>query len=149
MGPDQTAYWTHLRKCFLDYEKGYEERNRGGKEALKRCIEMGYLVREIEALKPSLIVAVGGEAKDFFSRYDKRLKGSLGELLFKRDEEGIFEDVRVCESTFTLIVVPHPSGLNRFWVNLYERYPNAQVVLNNIRERIKREILKFNPRWEE
>jgi hypothetical protein len=48
-----TAYWTHMRKCFMKGEKS---------QILTACSE-AYLRDEIRLVKPSLIIAIGGCAK--------------------------------------------------------------------------------------
>ena len=80
------------------------------------CSSKPYLKAEIEATKPLLAVAVGRSALSYFAREtgDSRLKKGLEEVFLKQ-AEGIYEDVRLGSATFSLAVVPHPSGRSRFW----------------------------------
>lgn len=80
-GKQATVYWTHVRKCFLkrSRSKVNKEDRRKGREALRVCSEK-YLLRELKALKPKLVIVVGNSAKKFFSGYDEKLKGKLIEV---------------------------------------------------------------------
>lgn len=101
------VYWTHIRKCFINGNA------KSGRRALKPCSN-AYLEDEIEALEPKLIVAVGKSSLDFLSKYDSRLKGKLNEV-FKQQTEDIFNGVKIGSVSLDIAIVPHPSGLNRFW----------------------------------
>ena len=134
IGEEANVYWTHARKCFLSNE---ENKKKEGKKALKLCRKY-YLGEEIKALKPNIIVGVGGEALKFFQQRDPRLKnGGLKRIVFHSKEEGIFKNVRFNDLCFTLVVLPHPSGLNRIWVNLPA---NAYDVLEEIRRTLNRSL---------
>jgi len=134
------VYWTHVRKCFLKTKQTKnltkDEKNfKGiGDRAAKICsLKAEYLRREIEALKPKLIVAVGGKAVEALFKYskDKRLHGKINELVFKKG--GIFSGVKIGEVTTDVIVVPHPSGKSKeTWVGLAKKHPKAYEVLENI-----------------
>jgi len=135
LNEEANVYWTHLRKCFL---KIGEEPNRRDYtedryQAMRKCSKM-YLMKEIKALKPKLIVAVGNKAKNFLSKYATELKKKLEEIVFK--EGGIFNNIKIEEITTNLIIVPHPSGRNRLWVDLPK---NAKDTL----EKISQEIVKY------
>jgi len=119
------TYWTHVRKCFIN---GNVE---SGRRALKPCSN-SYLEDEIEALKPKLIVAVGKSSLDFLSKYDSRLEGKLNEI-FKQQTEDIFNGVKIGSVNLDIAVVPHPSGLNRFW---NKPPPETLEILLSIRKRM-------------
>jgi len=127
------VYWTHVRKCFL--RNGRNKSNRE-KKALSLCRSL-YLKEEIQALKPKFIVAVGGEALKFFLKYDQRLSKKIEDVVFVK--KGIFKNVRIENLCFRLIVLPHPSGLNRIWVDLrptdYEVLHEIKKDLSNILSR--------------
>lgn len=123
------AYWTHLRKCFLK-TKERDDFSRDKNEALKIC-SAAYLKREIENLKPKLIVAVGNKAKNFFSGYDKRICGSLTQVLFEKG--GILNNIEIEEIIVDIVVTYHPSGRNPFWAKLPG---NAKDVMENISSKI-------------
>lgn len=53
--------------------------------------------------------------------------------MFKRG--GVFENVKICGATATVAVVPHPSCLNRVWVDL-RKYPKACETLEKMKTRI-------------
>ena len=108
-GASANVYWTHVRKCFINGNA------KGGRKALRPCSNT-YLESEIKALKPKLILSVGNEALKFLSRYDKRLKGKITDV-FKTQDKGIFKEVSIDDFRLDVAVVPHPSGLNRFWNN--------------------------------
>jgi len=113
---EATAYWTHLRKCFLKDERGNLFTKEREDKILKTC-GRAYLEDEIKAVQPEFILAVGEKVLEFLSRMsgDIRLQGSFEEV-FKRQKDGLFDKVRTCESTYTLAIVPHPSGRSRFWI---------------------------------
>lgn len=72
LGRGATAYWTHLRKCPLREApralgRTTDEDKRKGHKALRICAGK-FLLQELKALKPKLVVAVGEEAKNFFQR---------------------------------------------------------------------------------
>ncbi|MBC7130918.1 hypothetical protein H5T51_06855 [Candidatus Bathyarchaeota archaeon] len=104
------TYWTHTCKCYL---KGTSPQQR--KRAIEICSE-AYLRSEIEAVQPKLVVAVGNSALKYFARQtrDNRLRGELTNVFLKQ-ANGIFENVKLGSANFSLAVVPHPSGKNRFW----------------------------------
>lgn len=58
-GEASTAYWTHMRKCFVEGEK---------LSALNLCSK-SYLETEIRAIRPQLILSIGGRATNFFARF--------------------------------------------------------------------------------
>ncbi|TDA32220.1 MAG: hypothetical protein DSO03_03240 [Hadesarchaea archaeon] len=133
---DANVYWTHLRKCFLKEEargRTTGKERRRGQKALRICAEQ-FLLREIKALKPKLIVAVGDEAKRFFERYDKGLKGNLGKVAFSPKENP--RNINIDGLRVEYLTLPHPSGLNRLWVSLTSRYRCARTVLEDISRRI-------------
>jgi len=107
---DANVYWTHVCKCPLKNVKPSDR-----KRAMNFCSK-AYLKAEIEATKPLLAVAVGRSALSYFAKEtgDSRLKKGLEEVFLKQ-AEGIYEDVRLGSATFSLAVVPHPSGKSRFW----------------------------------
>jgi len=112
---ESTAYWTHLRKCFLRGRGGNSlTRGREGK-ILKIC--SSYLEDEIKAVQPEFILATGKEVTEFLGAFsnDGRLRGSFEEV-FKRQREGLFGNVKIGSVRSTVAVVPHPSGRSRFWI---------------------------------
>lgn len=121
------VYWTHIRKCFLTNKK--DKRN-DDKKALRLCRKY-YLEEEIQALKPKFIVAVGRKALQFFRRHDYRLSGNLENVVFRK--KGIFENVKLGDLCFRLVVLPHPSGRSRVWANLSSKDYN---ILEEIRENL-------------
>lgn len=136
-GVDANAYWTHVRKCFLKPKNAKNRKqNEGyGQQALKKCAyEAKYLLMEIEALKPKLIVAVGGEALKAVREYSgsKDLEGNLKELILKRG--GIFHSIKIGSLETTVIVLPHPSGRNPFWNSLPD---NAREIFEKIKSEIE------------
>ena len=129
---EANAYWTHTCKCYL---KGISLTER--KKAIKICSE-AYLKSEIEAVQPKLVVAVGKSALSYFARatQDKRLKGRLTRV-FLNQANGIYEGVRLGSATFSLAVVPHPSGKNRFWNELPQGTLQAfKRIIKDIKEKI-------------
>ncbi len=136
-GNNTNTYWTHVRKCFLRTKNGGDLRKHKG-EALKICAYGAkYLKREIEALKPKLIVAVGKEAVKALLEYsgDKRLQGNLKELIFVKG--GIFNDVKISGVTTNITVAPHPSGRSRLWIGLTA---NANKTLEKISSEITKHL---------
>lgn len=143
-GEKATAYWTHVRKCFIKSRKGEpvvkgENLKNVEKKALNICSK-AYLKSEIECINPKLILAVGEQAKDFFVKNgDDRLRGRL-EAVFEKQirNKSIFRDLRISkEVTVELAVVPHPSGLNRFW---NKPIGGTQNILEMIRKEITRTV---------
>jgi len=135
-GKDTNVYWTHVRKCFLKTRSG-ENLKKHGENALKVCAyKAEYLKREIEALKPKLIVTVGKEAIEVLLKYssDERLQGNLRELIF--DKGGIFNEVKIGKVTTNIVVVPHPSGRSKLWTELAEKHPNAKKILEELSSKI-------------
>ncbi len=131
-GEGANVYWTHVRKCFLR-KTGEFDFSKFKDDALEVCAyKAKYLKKEIEAMRPRLILAVGRRAVEAIAKYsgDDRLRGSLEDLVFKRG--GVFEEVKVGACGFTVAVVPHPSGLNTVWAGLAVRYPEAHKVLKRI-----------------
>jgi uracil-DNA glycosylase len=126
-----TAYWTHVRKCFLrDSQRNVSEEDK--QKASRICEE--YLEGELKALRPRLVVAVGDHARKFFGRYDSELKRS-----------GLLEVFRSCNPkpmdvdkfSFELIILPHPSGRNAWWGDkLIEKDPDAPKRLEDLSNRI-------------
>lgn len=107
-------YWTHACKCCL---KGVDPGVKG--RAIRFC-SGAYLKAEVEATNPRLILAVGETAFQFFAKEtgDRRLRGGLIETFRMQAEEGIYKGVRVGSAVFSLAVLLHPSGRNRFWNRL-------------------------------
>ena len=135
-GENVNVYWTHLRKCFLKIgeKPNQQDYTEDSYKALKICSE-AYLLDEIKALKPKLIISVGDKAKNFFSQYITKLRRKkLREAVFK--DGGIFYNINITEITFNLIIVPHPSGRNKLWTELPS---NAREVI----EKISEEIVKY------
>ena len=113
------------------------ELKRIGNRATKICAyKAEYLKREIEALKPKLIVTVGKEAIEVLLKYssDERLQGNLRELIF--DKGGIFNEVKIGKVTTNIVVVPHPSGRSKLWTELAEKHPNAKKILEELSSKI-------------
>ncbi len=152
-----TAYWTHLRKCFIKDEKGNllipnssgkplnkkEEIKLEGdidKKAREICTKV-YLKEEIEAVQPELILAVGREAVNFLksiSEDDRLSKTDLSGIFL--DQKGMLNNVKLNMGlTVNVAVVPHPSGKSRFFVN---PSPEEKEKIAKILENIKENILK-------
>ena len=126
------TYWTHTCKCYL---KGTSPQER--KKAIKICSE-AYLQSEIEAVQPKLVVAVGNSALTYFARQtrDNRLQGKLTNVFLKQ-ADGIFKNVKLGSANFSLAVVPHPSGKNRFWNKMPQGAVQAfKRIIKNIKEEI-------------
>ena len=91
-----TAYWTHLRKCFIDV---VNENERGEIDMLatKRCRE-SYLIDEIKAVQPELILAVGDRVVKFLwdISEDERLEGNL-KSVFMSQENGMISNSQIKE----------------------------------------------------
>lgn len=133
LGNDANVYWTHVRKCFLKDGKKNKSKE-DAKKALKIC--RTYLKKEIKALKPKVIVVVGGEALKFFKSYASQLKGKeLKEMVF--EDGGVFKNVIINGEQYKLVVVPHPSGRSRIWQNLS---PKDFKTLEKIRENLKHSL---------
>jgi len=132
IGEEANVYWTHLRKCFLKIGNKRVCNSADEDKALKNCSSQ-YLEKEINAVKPKLILAVGGKATWFLRSIskDRRLRGNLKNLIFEKG--GIFNNVKIGEAVFDVCVVPHPSGKNTSWTKLP---PNAKEVLENISAKI-------------
>ncbi|MEA1993787.1 MAG: uracil-DNA glycosylase family protein [Euryarchaeota archaeon] len=138
LGKNTNVYWTHLRKCFLkDTTSKYYDRYEEVKKALEIC-SSNYLIKEIEALKPRLIVAVGGKSISFFSKYDKRLKGNIKDLFL--EEGGIFPKVKINEMSCDIVVMYHPSGLNRSWAELTGKPKDTVEVFKKIQKKINENL---------
>lgn len=151
-GEDATAYWIHVRKCFIRDENGeplYEEVKEAltkhldkkalekltdslDKLALMTCSKSRYLVDEIKAVKPKLIVAVGKGAKNFLAGFSQELQGKLKDV-FVKQVEGSF-DVEIDGTATKVLVVPHPSGRSLFWTKLP---PKTKEVLEMVRKEFK------------
>lgn len=87
---------------------------------------------EIRALKPEFIQAVGNKARHFLTRYDDRLHGSLLHVL-NLQVNGPLTDVDVAGKRTTVAVVPHPSGLSRFWNNPFpERWEALEAIQRSL-----------------
>ena len=129
-GEDANAYWTHVRKCFIDGRKGY------GYRAILRC--ESYLMDEVMALKPKLIVSVGEKALNalFHTRGRIKLKQA-----FESQVGGVYDTLYLQGFRCEVSVVPHPSGLSRFWNNPPE---NAPKILNDIVEKIENTLKTTN-----
>ncbi len=87
--------------------------------AVKICSK-AYLLDELRAVKPELVVAVGESVKDYFYDVskDRRLKGGITEVFMRN----IIKNARVGDLEFDFAVVPHPSGQNNWlWqeINIY------------------------------
>ena len=121
-GKGANVYWTHVRKCFIRDENRkpfYKEvketlAKRLDDKALANCWVAGYLGDEIKAIVPKLIVAVGGEAKDFLGRFDNKLSLTLEELIQTESKQPL--EVNIDRFSTKVAVVPHPSSQNRFWI---------------------------------
>jgi len=129
-----TAYWTHVRKCFMEGESH---------KILHRCSE-AYLTKEIGLVKPKLIIAVGGHAAKFFAGYNDDLRRTLESGLEKAfsQQEGRFYGFRNTELGVDadVAVVPHPSGQNaRLWRELGKDQKTAAktaAVLESLRKKV-------------
>lgn len=110
-GEKANVYWTHVRKCFIN--------GRRGNKAIRCC--RSYVKDEIQALKPQLIISVGGEAlkKLFLKR-----KGLTLTEAFKSQTDGVYDTLNLNGSKCEISVVPHPSGLSRFWNDPGEDTPH-------------------------
>jgi len=102
VGEGSNAYWTHVRKCFLNGTKAVERRAR------KQCKD--YLNDEIDALKPAFILCIGKTAYMTVIGESKKL-----EDVFYNQIKGINQYEGKEHIKFEWAVIPHPSGLNRFW----------------------------------
>jgi len=115
--PLECDYWTHVCKCYLkDVDHSVK------RKAISVC-SGSYLRAEVEAARPRLILAVGEAALKFFAKEaeDKRLKGRLIEVFRRQAEEGVYRGLRVGSASFSLTVLPHPSGRSRFWNRLMDK----------------------------
>lgn len=143
---DATAYWTHLRKCFIKDENGkllitnFSEKtlDRKAREVCSR----EYLTEEIKAVQPELILAVGEEVVNFLSSIseDDRLKDNFKDVFLRQYGKGMLDNVKLKMGlTVNVAVVPHPSGRSRFFVNssMEEKEKIAEIL-----ESIRKNILK-------
>jgi len=133
VGRGANVYWTHVRKCFLD-NGGF----RKGREAMRLC--QNYIYHEILALKPKLIVTVGASALKAIYKVssDERIRDKL-ESTFLRQQDEIYEEVKLENVKFDLTVLPHPSGRNMFWNNPPK---GSLVALRKVMESITRLLEK-------
>jgi len=122
-GEFANAYWTHVRKCFVNGRKG------DGFRAISRC--KPYLLEEIRALKPKLIVSVGGKALN--TLFNRRGGVNLKKA-FESQVGGVFDTLDIDGFSCEVSVVPHPSGLSRFWNKPPQKTAN---ILNNIMKKIE------------
>ena len=127
-----TAYWTHMRKCFMKGEKS---------QMLTACSE-AYLRDEIRLVKPSLIIAIGGCAAKWFARYDQTLRSQLKISLEKafleqKDRFYSFDDSELSVDA-DLVVLPHPSGQNaKLWKRLGDKHrPVTMTILETLRKAV-------------
>lgn len=126
IGDNATAYWTHVRKCFID------GREKSGKLALNIC--QRYLKRELTVAKPKLLVTVGERAYRSVRRsLGAKPSGKDYTKYFLRQLYGEFDHVKIGNGEATLVTVPHPSGRNRLWNNPTEEMRKAfQAVVEEI-----------------
>jgi uracil-DNA glycosylase len=129
-----TAYWTHMRKCFIKGKKP---------KILTRCSER-YLRREICLVKPSLIIAIGSHAAKWFKRYDQTLESQLKISLEKafleqKDRFYSFDDSELGVHA-DLIILPHPSGQNApLWRRLEQ---DSRTATGNILKKLRNTVAK-------
>ena len=130
-GQDANVYWTHLRKCFIKKKRDPLCSEDEVETALEICVK-AYLFKEIEAVNPELIIAVC-RAKDFFN-----LKGVKLQEILARETKGPIT-VEIDGVSRKVMIVPHPSCLNRFWTD-----PPPQIVeaLQKVREEFSRLVSK-------
>jgi len=125
-----TAYWTHIRKCFMEGEK---------RKILNRC-SGAYLREEIRIVNPKLIIAIGGWAARFFAEYNESLREALKiglENAFWQQED-VFYRFKNSELSVgaDLVILPHPSGQNaRLWKGL-GRNRRTVTILENLRKTV-------------
>lgn len=113
-GEGANVYWTHVRKCFVQDETG-QPLTDDVKGALESCWATKYLDDEIAAVRPKLIVAVGGKAKDFLGKYNSKLYGTLEGVLKIQAKSNQPMEVNINGFSTMAAVVPHPSGRSFFW----------------------------------
>jgi len=135
---ESTAYWTHLRKCFLKDEGGNSLTKEKEGKILKICSK-AYLENEIRAVQPKFILAVGEKVVEFLGEISDNsgLRGSFEEV-FKRQKDRLFENVKIGGTIkSTVAVVPHPSGRSRFWIKPPEE---TREILLRIQKAISHEL---------
>jgi len=133
-----TAYWSHLRKCFIDVVDK-NERGKIDRQATEICCKE-YLIDEITAVQPELILAVGDRVVKFLWEIseDERLKGNIKGIFMSQKNEMIRNvELKKIELITNVAVVPHPSGRNRFFMNFSSKEKKEAVkILNNIKDNI-------------
>jgi len=102
-----------------------------------------YLTKEIKAVQPELILAVGEEVVKFLSGIsedDMLRKDNFKDVFLKQYDKGLLDNVKLKMGlTVNVAVVPHPSGKSRFFVN---PSPEEKEKIARILENIKENILK-------
>jgi|GEM_PF-3784630 len=104
-GKNANVYWTHYQKC-PKYNTLKEE-----------CADH-WLPYEILFFKPELIIAVGNRVKKWLKKY---IENSAKLEYFESHELTLrFSNKHKNLHKCKIIVIPHPSGRNRYWNNYQE-----------------------------
>jgi uracil-DNA glycosylase len=97
------AYWTHLGKCFPGAGKG------GHIPPPKACANE-FLLRELRAAEPVLVIGLGGKVWDFFRKYTRELSDyTLTDCVkWMTNDPSRSILINIGKLNFELIILPHP-----------------------------------------
>ncbi len=120
-GHMEGIYWTHVYKCPIEDAERYKDM------IVRRCRR--YLMDEVSAIKPSLVVAVGAHALRSFNR-----NASLKRFIF--GEESRFRQKSLF-GEFKLVAFPHPSGRNTLWNEIMKDLKKVERI-----ESMRRQVIE-------
>jgi len=114
-------YNTEIAQCYPGGKKvGTGDRSPESQE-LRRCINRGFLIREIEIIKPKLILLMGKASRDTFFDYVLKVRypQSLTEHIQSIVKNGELPQFTLGGFDFRVLPIQHASGANpRFHVML-------------------------------
>lgn len=108
------VYNTEIAQCY----PGKNNEGRGDRtpdsQELQKCIGKGFLIREIEIIKPKLILLMGKASRDTFFDYILKVRypESLTEHIRRIVENGKLPWHTLRDSDFHVLPVQHASGAN-------------------------------------
>jgi len=117
-------YWTHYSKCFPGINKTGNH-----KEPNSECARR-FLIKEINAFSPELIILVGKNViDDFLIKRGYLEKDAFNNFL--KNPKNKF-DLKINDITYKYCFTPHPSNVNNRWKKKYNFLDAQENIQNEI-----------------
>jgi uracil-DNA glycosylase len=129
------AYWTHLGKCFPGPAKG------GHKPPPKRCA--CFLWRELQVVKPRLVVGLGGAVWAFFRAYteglaSKKFTDTIRDMVKNPENPILVRKPNEDRLQFELVPLPHPGRSGQAYWNRSKLREMQEKAIKLCQDKIRR-----------